>query len=116
MTDEVKKVVETLRYCEETGARCGGCPSGMGENGVPICHSSAHIADLIESLAAELERVKRERDAAVEEWKQSAIVGKAMCDTCMFSDDEGRCWNDCIDGELWQWRGVKTDLEVHDET
>lgn len=85
-------------------------------------------ADLIESLAAELEQVKqerdglnillgqaqsmletrtRERDAAVEEWKQSAIAGKSMCDMCMFSDDEGRCWNDCIDGELWQWRGVK---------
>lgn len=65
MTDEVKLTVDTLRYCEESGARCGECPSGVNENGVPNCHSQACIADLIESLAAELEQVKRERDELV---------------------------------------------------
>lgn len=62
MIDEVKRVVETLRYCEETGARCGECPSGKNERGIPNCHSLGNIADLIESLAAELEQVKQERD------------------------------------------------------
>lgn len=63
MTEEVRKCVEILRYCEESGARCGGCPSGE-TNGIPNCHSQSHIADLIESLSAQLDQVTRERDAA----------------------------------------------------
>lgn len=58
MTDEAKRVVETLRYCEESGARCGGCPSGFNDQGVPNCHSQSAIADLIESLSAKLEEAE----------------------------------------------------------
>lgn len=107
MTDEAKRCVVALRTkCREEGS-CDAC----GKNSFCHLHGDEELSDLaanlIESLSAELEQVKHERDVAVEEWKQSAIAEKSMCDTCMFSDDEGRCWNDCIDGELWQWRGVK---------
>jgi len=62
MTDEIKLTIETLRHCEESGARCGNCPSGANEQGIPNCHSQSHIADLLESLSAELERTQRELD------------------------------------------------------
>ena len=108
MTDEAKRTVGVLRYCEESGARCGGCPSGTDENGVPNCHSQAHIADLIESLSAELEQVKQERDrlnillgqaqsmletrtherdAAVEDLKQADVD----CMKCKFSLSTAPC-------------------------
>ena len=106
--DGVKLTVDTLRYCEESGARCGECPSGVDEKGIPICHSQAHIADLIESLAAELEQVKRERDAAVED-----VAKLKRCEHCRgyeeFLKPDGnieRC-NECEERSHWQWRGVK---------
>lgn len=129
MRDEVKLTVDTLRYCEESGACCGECPSGVGENGVPNCHSQARIADLIEALAAELKQVEqerdglnillaqaqsmletrtRERDAAVEELDH-------FCDNCKYVDNaygEEPCpthteYDHCDRCPGWQWRGVK---------
>ena len=58
MTDEVRLAVDTLRYCERTGARCGECPSGKDENGIPNCHSMFAIADLIERLCSERDRAE----------------------------------------------------------
>ena len=58
MTEEAKRTVETLRYCEKSGARCGECPNGFNDKGVPNCHSMNAIADLIESLSAELEQTE----------------------------------------------------------
>lgn len=115
MTEEVRKCVEILRYCEESGARCGGCPSGE-TNGIPNCHSQSHIADLIESLSAQLEQVTRERDAAVEDLR-------GYCSTCVFKKpcivtgcvgDMGEVCKqcpclDCADGRKWQWRGVEVE-------
>lgn len=100
MRGDVKLTVDILRYCEESGARCGECPSGVNENGVPNCHSQAHIADLIESLAAELEQVKRERDAYYDSMQ-------GICATCKKArycmlNPLPKCPN-------WQWRGVKED-------
>lgn len=107
MTEEAKRTVETLRYCEESGARCGECPNGFNDKGVPNCHSMNAIADLIESLSAELEQVKRERDAAVEDLK-----GDSFCRTCAHYGN-GECisndCHDCINRYNWQWRGVKND-------
>lgn len=63
---------------------------------------SKTAANLIESLSAELEQVKRERDAA----KQDLIPS---CSICVHNrglkkwDDE--CI-DCYDKSKWQWRGV----------
>lgn len=67
-------------------------------------------ADLIESLAAELEQVKRERDAAVEELDH-------FCDNCKYVDNaygEEPCpsrteYDHCDRCPGWQWRGVKED-------
>lgn len=65
-------------------------------------------ADLIESLAAELEQVKRERDAAVDELDH-------FCDNCKYVDNaygEYPCpsrteYDHCDSCPGWQWRGVK---------
>lgn len=122
MTDEIKLTIDTLRYCEESGARCGECPSGVDEKGIPRCHSQAHIADLIESLAAELEQVKqerdglsimlaqaqsmletrtRERDAAI-----AIIAGTPSCETCAHYTPGYFCPG-CRNKSNWQFCGVK---------
>ena len=63
-------------------------------------------AALIESLSAEMERVKRERDAAVEELSYSR-----QCSICKKHLSEGGdCYGNhkCGNGNPdWQWRGVK---------
>lgn len=66
-------------------------------------------ADLIESLAAELEQVKRERDAAVADLKDYCYTGKVMCHYCKFLGNGRFCENECGDGECFEWRGVKED-------
>ena len=67
-------------------------------------------ADLIESLAAELEQVTQERDAAVED-----VAKLKRCEHCIgyeeFLKIDGnieRC-NDCEERSNWQWRGVRED-------
>lgn len=62
MIDKAKLITNTLRYCEETGARCNECPSGMNEQGVSNCPKQSDIADLIEVLAATLKQIAQERD------------------------------------------------------
>lgn len=121
MRDEVKLTVDTLRYCEESGARCGECPSGVNENGVPNCHSQAHIADLIESLAAELEQVKRERDAAIADMERLQGLICQVCKEYYQPDLEIREYSCKIYGEYFgeiaedgllccskfKWRGLQ---------
>ena len=134
MRCDVKLTVDILRYCEESGARCGECPSGVNENGVPNCHSQAHIADLIESLAAELEQVKRERDALQaeldalnEEYFSDVHTARdPMLDKIRQLERERDAYYDSMQGICatckkarycmlnplpkcpnWQWRGVK---------
>lgn len=82
-------------------------------------------ADLIESLAAELEQVKRERDAAVEDLRDADRIdcehcasyddaateercGGAdyLCDKCTRTDCPCRTCRDCSN---WTWRGVRED-------
>ena len=59
-------------------------------------------ADLIESLAAELEQVKRERDAAVEDLRTKAYY----CETCAHYTPGYFC-SGCRNKSNWQWRGAK---------
>ena len=110
MTEEAKLIVDTLRYCEESGARCGNCPSGHDKSGIPNCHSQSKIADLIESLSAQIEQVTRERDAAVEDMK--IIRSCRQCKTWQeyFKDngDVSPC-EDCDMYSNWQWRGVEVE-------
>lgn len=111
--EEIKMTVDTLRYCEESGARCGGCPSGIGENGVHNCCSPKKIADLIESLAAELDQLKRERDAAVNDlklWHCFSCNNKSTpyCQEC--SRNRVRLIKGYMSGrDHYEWRGVKED-------
>lgn len=73
-------------------------------------------SDLIESLAAELEQVKRERDAAVEDLKKNSYT---PCATCGKRIDNKSCTEfgermpcDMINifrCEMYEWRGVKED-------
>lgn len=66
-------------------------------------------ADLIESLAAELERVKRERGAAVKDVEELCKNPHSACHYCN-SHSEKYVSNDCMDcvnACNWQWRGVR---------
>lgn len=77
MMDDVKRCVEHLRANAEF-QWCSDCyiSDGCGDAYKANCYF-LRIADLIESLAAELERVKRERDAAVEDLKDYCYTGKS---------------------------------------
>lgn len=111
MTEEAKRTVEHLRenaefqWCSDcyVGDECGGA-----------YHSNCHflrIADLIESLSAELEQVKQERDAAVKDLRTFTEPCRAcvhvgsndICHECGFELIEGHH----ITRTNWQWRGVK---------
>ena len=109
VTYEEYQIVEYLR-----GDACASC---IFNNYVGECTSTddcllRKAADLIESLAAELEQVKRERDAAVEDlrgycnvcmhWNRGLM--EDACEHCRHSrpfDD------DTFEPDNWQWRGVK---------
>ena len=62
-------------------------------------------ADLIESLSAELEQVKREREAAIEELRRTLD-----CSICKHNESSGGdCdgWGRCgFSKPKWQWHGV----------
>lgn len=67
-----------------------------------VCTTMMHkAADQIESLSAELEQVKRERDAAVE-----TMAENPRCETCKHYTPGYFCLG-CKRGDKWQWRGVK---------
>ena len=110
MTEEVRKCVEVLRYCEESGACCGGCPSGKNEQGIPNCYSQSHIADLIESLSAQLDQVTRERDAAVSDFTEFANIA-AICVFCKDFEFDKPCGKDISREDCWRWRGVEKEVE-----
>lgn len=108
MTDEVKRCVEALRFKENF--ECIECPVPAGN-----CEENCMLdvaADLIESLSAELEQVKRERDALLEGVRD-------RCDWCKhFHVGHNGCTYDCdchntecehVDGHWtgWEWCGVK---------
>jgi len=104
MTDKVERIVDALRViCSEY--ECCECPSDAW------CHNKGQCldwdaADLIESLSAELEQVKRERDAAVKDLR----TNKSCC-TCINDDTKDHlpfACSYCGDKHInWRWRGVK---------
>lgn len=132
MTNEVKLIVNTLRECA-VATPCSKC--------VVFCENDecffTATAKVIESLAAELEQVKQERDglsimltgatSAAETYKRerdaAVQVVKKLGDCKYCKHDSlcqerfpvcGSCEKDCpcntCNGELrnnWQWRGVK---------
>lgn len=118
MTDEVIALVEALRTACSDYDDCDDCPSykWCHYNSEPtLCEAAA---DLIESLSTELEQVKRERDAAVEDiysMKACALCkhypSGEDCETyfllCLECDKENCICKGCVNGEKLEWRGVK---------
>jgi hypothetical protein len=122
------KQPEILRSCFD----CDHYAACRAQNGYPLAEKNANRCALyaerslltqererniqiqdelnkdIVMLMAELEQVKRERDAAVED--MAGICRKHnVCDGCK-NDDAAYIPNDCIDCANacnWQWRGVK---------
>ena len=110
MTDEAKQVEvnQAIEYLREDA--CGSCiyNSFIGEcTSVSDCYDRK-IADLIESLSAELEQVERERDAAVKCAKEFAArinAGEELT-ACEYCDKEfGTCNCNCM--KEFEWRGAK---------
>ena len=96
-----------------------GISNGLAEDEFPKCANAVRQAATAfstlqaenERLRAELEQIKRERDAAVESWrgfcakcawngKQYLSDGK-MDDRCKTCRDNNKC--------NWEWRGPKED-------
>lgn len=107
MTEEANVCMEILLKAAHVGSSfdCHGCPAyaacptgTAGWNNECIFDTAA---DLIESLSAELEQVKRERDAAVE-----TMAENPRCETCKHYTPGYFCLG-CKRGDKWQWRGVK---------
>ena len=66
------------------------------------------IDDVTKNLTEELERVKRERDAAIADLKHGDNCDICRdcdfeCDTCTFDCKCRTCRDECN----WEWRGIK---------
>lgn len=111
MIDEAKQIEvnQAIEYLREDA--CGSCifNSFLGECTTVSDCRVRKIADLIESLSAELEQVKRERDAAVEDILRGCHKCKhfkVMFNGCT-PDYDCEYSDVCEDGDHWQWRGVQ---------
>lgn len=114
MTEDVKRIADILHL--QGGAfiaqkRCPywyGCSMIVGDD-VPCSGGSGlcvitKAADLIKQLTAELEQVKRERDAAVKELSRAVDA----CEYCGKTVKMQNCpkWQECSECCGWEWRGV----------
>ena len=108
MTVEAKRVEvdKAIEYLREDA--CVSCifNSFIGECTSILECRARKAADLIESLSAELEQVKRERDAAVEDLKDFC-----SCHHCQHykRDCNDKCYFVTGLKPDWRWRGVKND-------
>ena len=112
MTDQ--ELIRALRCCvssprlDKCREECVFCKGHDMANCIPQMGQA--VADRLSSLVEDLERVTRERDAAVE-----AVRGD--CTYCTNDGnirDNSPCWHckhyaaQCyITGDYWQWRGPK---------
>lgn len=74
-------------------------------------HTMLHTAaDVVESLLAELEQTKRERDAAVEDLSSNWKC--AICKHKCYPIDECPYYKTCGLAYMhWQWRGVQKEVQ-----
>ena len=105
--DEIKKGLECCADLQGYDADCLNCPY----TGEQWCgdKSKADALSYIQQLEAELEAVKRERDAAVRD-----MTYATRCESCKHYcvDIGGFPCNKCTvvhngAGIMWEWRGVK---------
>lgn len=105
MTDQ--ELIQAMnRLKVETGSlACMGC--GQEHNcSIHGCAIIRGAADRLSSLVEELERVTRERDAAVEDLRVASIEGDMECNWCAGKTDRTRCYN-CSFANKWKWCGPK---------
>lgn len=109
---EIEKLIEAIKLCGSTPSvyQCKQCAYWAGgDMSQCIPRMAADVADTLEQLQAENDRLKRERDAAVESWRgfcsqcawknhQYLADGK-MDDMCRTCRDNAKC--------NWKWRGPK---------
>lgn len=107
MTDEAKRCVETCREWYQAF-------TNFGRGDERSVKDLLAVGNMIESLAAELEQVKRERDAAVEDMQKTPIT---LCNACAHYHTAFPCaggkYTDkihlSIACSMFEWRGVKED-------
>lgn len=113
MSDEAKRLIVALRArCAEQDS-CRDCPMSKWCNDDDLCTMRNDAAGLIESLSAELEQVKAERDAAVKDLKECSYF---PCMTCSKRKSENECEvfgkrPESLDNVtfcgMYEWRGVQ---------
>lgn len=86
---DIEKLIETLRqrgvaYVRAYGRYCSICDE--------VVTALSTLQAENEKLRAELEQVKRERDAAVDDLETIMFVGGQNTDTCMYCKN-GQCYD-----------------------
>jgi hypothetical protein len=89
--EEIKKGLECCFPSEDPD--CCECPYEATES----CFG-ARINDIL----AYIQQLERERDAAVEDFKEFS-----MCEMCKHYDGDRNCEVCAVSGCDWQWRGVQ---------
>ena len=131
---DIDKLIEAVRLCgsSPTIYQCEACAYYTGgDMGACIPEMTAQAADALSMLQVlqdendrlheqiedarlegyakglgELERVKRERNAAVEDLRVASIEGDMDCNWCAGQTDRTRCYN-CSFANEWKWCGQK---------
>lgn len=93
---DVEKLIKQLRSAAKLEAYYNSEYNGLYNQ----------AADALKKLRAELEQVKRERDAAVEGLRVCSIENNMECQYCLYRTARSFCWN-CTDGSNWKFRGQK---------
>lgn len=57
-------------------------------------------------LMNKLDKVEKERDAAIEDLRDCAVEDYAECIYCSHRNKDASLCQDCIYGSNWEWRGV----------
>ena len=108
MTDQ--ELIRALRCCvssprlDKCREECVLCKGHDMANCIPQMGQA--VADRLSSLVEDLERVTRERDAAVEDLRVASIEGDMDCNWCAWKTDRTQCYN-CSFANNWQWCGPK---------
>ena len=119
---EIEKLIEAIKLCGSTPSvyQCKQCAYWAGgDMSQCIPRMAADVADTLEQLQAEndrlkdeLEKVEAERDAAVNDLNILRKRSGWKCYACFYDDhyDRGVCAGCGYNNDNnWQWRGQKED-------
>lgn len=114
MTKEARMCVESCREWYQAF-------SNFGKGEERSVKELLAVANIIESLSAQLDQVTRERDAAIRQQLEADKNNPFACNFCKHDEVcDGRLLacgdcdmdcpcNTCIDHDKWQWRGVEVE-------